>query len=103
VFLGVQLISHVMHRIVMTRAAQQVQDRYDVLMFAKDRESARKAAGELVRLVLGPEADELSLQEAMRETCRRIRPSADPREQQRFENEFIELAIWPETSQRVAA
>ncbi len=87
----------------MTRAAQQVQDRYDALMFAKGPEVAKKTALELVQLVLGEEANELSLQEALRETCRRMRPSADPREQLRFENEFIELAIWPDNSSSIAA
>ena len=92
-----------LHRTGMTRAAQQIQERYDSLMFAKSPESARSYAKELVHLVLGERASQLSLQEAMRETCRLIRPSADPREQVRFENEFIELAIWPQNSQSIAA
>jgi hypothetical protein len=89
----------------MTRAAQQIQERYNALMFAKTRESARAYATELVHLVLGERASQLSLQEAMRETCRQIRPSADPREQVRFENEFIELAVWPQSqnSESIAA
>lgn len=87
----------------MTRAAQQIQERYDALMFAKTPDSARTLGKELVQLVLGERASELSLQEAMRETCRLIRPSADPREQVRYENEFIELAIWPQNSQSMAA
>jgi hypothetical protein len=87
----------------MTRAAQQIQDCYDALMFAKTPDSARAHAGELVQLVLGERASELSLQEALRETCRRVRPSADPREQLRYENEFIELAIWPQNANRMAA
>lgn len=93
----------VLHQRYMTRAAQQIQERYDALMFAKTRENARDCANELVQLVLGERASQLSLQEAMRETCRLIRPSADPREQVRFENEFIELAIWPQNSQSIAA
>lgn len=64
-------------------------------MFAKTAEAARKSAYEFALAVLGDEASQLSLQEALRETCRRIRPSADPREQVRFENELIELGIWP--------
>ena len=92
-----------LHRTGMTRAAQQIQERYDALMFAKSPEIARAYATELVHLVLGERASHLSLQEAMRETCRQIRPSADPREQVRFENEFIELAVWPQSSQSIAA
>lgn len=92
-----------LHRTRMTRAAQQIQDRYDALMFAKTQDSARTHAAELVQLVLGERASELSLQEALRETCRVIRPSADPREQVRYENEFIELAIWPQNSHSMAA
>lgn len=92
-----------LHRTGMTRAAQQIQERYDALMFAKTPDSARACAVELVQLVLGEKASALSLQEALRETCRVIRPSADPREQIRYENEFIELAIWPQNSQSIAA
>ena len=87
----------------MTRADQHVQDRYDALMFAKTQDSARTYANELVQLVLGERASQLSLQEALRETCRVMRPSSDPREQQRFENEFIELAVWPQNSHSMAA
>jgi hypothetical protein len=87
----------------MTRAAQQIQDRYDALMFAKTAASARKTAHALIEAVLGDEARRLSFQEALRECCRKMRPSADPREQQRFENEFIELAIWPGKSNTIAA
>jgi len=73
------------------------------MMFARTPETARRAAHELVATVLGGQASGLSLQEALRECCRRIRPSGDPREQQRFENEFIELGIWPGKSQSIAA
>jgi hypothetical protein len=79
----------------MTREAQAIQELYDNLMFARSAEYARKAASALAQAVLGEEADGLALQEAMRRTCRKLRPSVDPREQQRFENEFIELAIAP--------
>ena len=79
----------------MTRADQVIQDHYDALMFAKSTESARQAAHALIQAVLGDDANGLSFQEALRQTCRKIRPSADPREQQRFENEFIELALAP--------
>ena len=86
----------------MTRSEQAIQDRYDVLLFAKSPAAARTAARELVRVVLGDEALDRPLEEAMRETCRILRPAADPRDQARFEEEFLELGIWP-ASQRVAA
>lgn len=79
----------------MTREAQLIQQRYDALMFAKSQDEARKAAHALAQAVLGEDAGGLSLQESLRRTCQKIRPSADPREQQRFENEFIELATAP--------
>jgi hypothetical protein len=79
----------------MTREAQAVQELYDALMFARSADDARKAASTLAQAVLGEEANGLALQEAMRRTCRKLRPSADVREQQRFENEFIELAVAP--------
>ncbi|MBV9763792.1 MAG: hypothetical protein JOZ48_03015, partial [Acidobacteriaceae bacterium] len=66
-------------------------------------EAARKAGRELVRFVLGDDTTERSFEESLREVCRKIRPSDDPREQLRFENEFIELAIWPNGSQKMAA
>ncbi len=89
----------------MTRAEQKIQDLYDALMFAKSHNAARKSAYALIQNVLGEEAAELSFEEALRRTCRRIRPSQDPREQQRFENEFLELALAPTggNSHRVAA
>lgn len=87
----------------MNRYTELVNARYEAMMFAKTAEEARKAAHELVRVVLGDEAQQRSLQEALRETCRRIRPSEDPREQGRFEAEFIELGIWPNSAQTMAA
>jgi hypothetical protein len=75
-----------------------INDRYDALMFAKSPETARKAARELVRVVLGENAADRPLEDAVRETCRRLRPSHDPKEQTRFEAEFIELAIWPNSA-----
>lgn len=87
----------------MTRAEQQIHDRYEALMFAKTPEAGRKAARDLVEAVLGEEGHKLSLEEALRECCRRIRPSRDPREQLRFENEFVEMGVWPGGSQRIAA
>jgi hypothetical protein len=79
----------------MTHAAQAIEDRYDALMFAKSPEEARKMAYALAQAVLGEQANGLAFEEALRRTCRKLRPSADPREQLRFENEFIELAIAP--------
>ncbi len=83
--------------------AQFINDRYDALMFAKSPEAARKAARELVKVVLGDEALQRPLNESLRECCRRLRPSEDPKEQERFENEFVELGIWPKNSQKIAA
>lgn len=87
----------------MTREAQMIQEKYDALMFAKNRDQARKAAQALIQAVLADEANGLSLQEALRRTCRKIRPAADPSEQQRFENEFIELAVAPTSGSRSVA
>lgn len=88
----------------MNRQTQLINERYDTLMFAKSPEVARKAARELIRVVLGDEAVDLPLEQAMRECCRQLRPAQDPKEQARFEAEFIELAIWPsQPSQKVAA
>jgi hypothetical protein len=81
-----------------------INDRYEAMMFAKSAEEARRNARELVRLVLGEDAVSQSLADSLRECCRELRPSDDPREQARFENEFIELGIWPTPAQhRVAA
>ena len=87
----------------MNRNAQLINERYDALMFAKSAETARKAARELVQAVLEEEAFLLPLEEALRECCRRLRPSDDPKEQARFEVEFVELGIWPNTAHKIAA
>lgn len=87
----------------MTREDQAIQELYDTLMFARSTEAARKAASALAQAVLGEEANGLNLQEALRRTCRKIRPSNDPREQQRFEQEFIELAVSPTGAHQTAA
>ena len=87
----------------MNKQNQLINDRYEALMFAKTPEAGRKAARELVRIVLGDEALQLPLEEALRQCCRQLRPSRDPREQARFEAEFIELGVWPNESQRIAA
>ena len=57
----------------------------------------------LISVVLGEEALNRPLEETLRECCREFRPSSDPREQQRFEAEFIELGIWPESAQHKIA
>lgn len=87
----------------MNKRTQLINDRYEALMFAKNPEAARKAARELVRTVIGDEGLHRPLDQAMRDCCRVLRPSQDPREQARFEAEFLELAFWPNESQRVAA
>ena len=87
----------------MNRQTELVNDRYEAMMFAKSPEAARKAARELVRVVLGDEAAELPLAESLRETCRRLRPAEDPREQARFEAEFVEMGIWPAADQKLVA
>jgi hypothetical protein len=87
----------------MNRRVQMINERYEALMFAKSPEQARAAARELIGIVLGPEALDRPLEEALRETCRQLRPSNDPREQQRFEAEFIEMGIWPQPGQHKIA
>jgi hypothetical protein len=87
----------------MNRNSQLINERYEAMMFAKSAEAARRAGRELVRIVLGDDALERPLEQALREVCRKVRPSDDPREQARFESEFLELAIWPNGSQKMAA
>jgi len=87
----------------MTRNSELINATYDALMFARSRESALKAARELVKVTLGEEALGRPLDESLRECCRILRPSQDPKEQGRFEAEFVELGIWPNGSQRMAA
>jgi hypothetical protein len=87
----------------MNREIALVNDRYEAMMFAKSPEAARKAARELVRVVLGDEAARRPLEESLRECCRRLRPAEDPKEQVRFEAEFVEMGLWPDASQKLAA
>jgi TnpA family transposase len=87
----------------MNRRNQIINDHYEAMMFAKSAEQARAAAQQLVKVVLGEETAAQPLEEALRETCRVLRPSHDIREQQRFEAEFIELGMWPTTAQKMAA
>jgi hypothetical protein len=87
----------------MNRRTEIINDHYEALMFAKTSEQARAAAHKLIKIVLGEEAAQKPLEVALRECCRVLRPSGDPREQQRFEAEFVELGIWPTNAQRMAA
>ncbi len=87
----------------MNRHTQMINDRYETLMFAKTSEQARTAARELIRVVLGEDWAGKPLEDALRATCRILRPSEDPREQQRFEAEFVELGVWPDSAQKIAA
>jgi hypothetical protein len=76
---------------------------YEALLFANSAEAARDAAVELVRIVLGEDAVGRRLKDALRACCRILRPAKDPRKELRFEEEFVELAIWPGKSQKMAA
>lgn len=87
----------------MSQFSKRINESYDALMFAKSPQAARKAARGLVCVVLGDEAVDRPLDEALRECCRRLRPAEDPREQARFEAEFVELGVWPNGSQKIAA
>ncbi len=87
----------------MNRETELINNRYEAMMFAKSPEAARKAARELVRVILGDEAVRRPLEESLRECCRRLRPAEDSKEQARFEAEFVEMGIWPDGSQKLAA
>lgn len=84
-------------------STELIENRYDALMFAKSQEDARTAATQLVRAVLGEDAARRPLKEALRECCRVMRPANDPKDQTRFEEEFVELAFWPGKSAQIAA
>jgi hypothetical protein len=79
----------------MDRNEEIISKRYDALMFARNPEEAKRAAKLLAGAVLGDEGLGLPLERAMKEVCRKIRPAADPREQARFEAEFLELVFAP--------
>jgi hypothetical protein len=87
----------------MSRRKSLIESQYETLLFAKSPEAAREAAVELVRIVLGEDAAPRPLEEALRKCCRVLRPANDPSEQVRFEEEFLELAIWPSRSHKIAA
>ena len=87
----------------MNKQAQLINERYEALLFARTPEAGRKAAQELIKVVMGEEALLLPFEEALRQTCRKFRPSKDPREQARFEEEFLEFANWPGNASVMAA
>lgn len=87
----------------MAHFSPAIESRYDALMFAKSPETAQKAARELVNAVLGERAVQLPLRESLRECCRILRPASEPKEETRFEEEFVELAFWPGRSRQMAA
>lgn len=79
----------------MDRNEELISKRYDALMFARTPQEAKHSARLLADAVLGEEAIGLPLERAMKEVCRRLRPAADPRDQGRFEAEFLELVFAP--------
>lgn len=87
----------------MNKRTQLINERYETLLFAPTPQAGRKAAKGLIAAVLGDDALKLPFEEALRQTCRRFRPSRDPREQARFEQEFIELATAPTNAREMAA
>jgi hypothetical protein len=87
----------------MARISEVIDARYEALLFAKSSAAARRAAMDLIEVVLGDEAADYSLERGLRECCKVLRPADDPKEQVRYENEFIELGIWPQPSPRQAS
>lgn len=92
-----------MHQKNMRRLKSLIDSHYEALLFAKSAPAAREAAVELVRIVLGEDALARPLEDVVRDCCRVLRPAKDPREQLRFEEEFLDLAIWPGASRKMAA
>lgn len=86
----------------MDRNEELINKRYDALMFARNPQEAKRAAKLLAEAVLGEAGLGLPLERAMKEVCRKIRPATDPRDQARFEAEFLELIFEP-TGGQVAA
>ena len=82
----------------MARISEVIDARYEALLFAKSAADAKRAAVDLIHVVLGDEAVDYSLERGLRECCQILRPADDPKEQVRYENEFIELGIWPQSS-----
>ncbi len=82
----------------MDRNEELINKRYDALMFARNPEEAKRTARLLADAVLGEEGVGMPLERAMKEVCRKIRPAEDPRDQARFEVEFLELVFAPSAS-----
>jgi hypothetical protein len=87
----------------MDRNEEIISKRYDALMFARTPEEAKRAAKLLANGVLGESALHIPLERAMREVCRKLRPASDPRDQSRFEAEFLELVFAPTGGQTASA
>jgi len=83
----------------MDRNEEIISKRYDALMFARTTEEAKRAARLLAESVLGEDGLQLPLERAMKEVCRKMRPASDPRDQARFEAEFLELVFVPTSGQ----
>jgi hypothetical protein len=86
----------------MDRNEEIISKRYDALMFARTPEEAKRSARLLAEAVLGEAGLALSLERAMKEVCRKLRPASDPRDQTRFEAEFLELVFSPTNSEHSA-
>ena len=87
----------------MNRADASINASYEAMLFARNPHSARNAARRLVRAVLGEEATNQPLEDSLRRCCQKLRPAADPKDQARFEEEFIELGVWPNEGKQLAA
>ncbi len=79
----------------MDRNEELISKRYDALMFARNPQEAKRAARLLADAVLGEDGLGMPLERAIKEVCRKIRPATDPRDQARFEAEFLELVFAP--------
>src|SRR5450432_4117297 len=82
----------------MDRNEEIINKRYDALMFARTPQEAKRAAKLLAESVLGQDGLQLPLERAMKEVCRKLRPASDPRDQARFEAEFLEMVFAPTNS-----
>ena len=80
-----------------------IETKYDALLFAKSPEAATRAAKELIQAVLGDRRKGKSLRESLKECCRVLRPAQDPKDEARFEEEFVELVYWPGKESQAAA
>ncbi len=85
----------------MDRNEELISKRYDALMFARTTDEAKRVARLLAEAVLGEHSLHLPLERAMTEVCRKMRPASDPRDQARFEAEFLELVFAPTGGQEI--